>query len=110
MNTEYLASARGLIERARLGPHIEISYKAAFGAVAAYADGRIFITCGKFGVGLKLLADACQSLMDEGAGKPLKYFEKGHVKKNYVVLSPTILDDQSRLNALLRQSMTFAQV
>jgi hypothetical protein len=48
--------------------------------------------------------------MDEGAGKPLKYFEKGHVKKNYVVLSPTILDDQSRLNALLRQSMTFAQV
>ncbi len=109
MNTEYLATVSGLIERAKLGPHYEISYKSVFGAVAAYADGKIFITYGKFGVALKLPADVCQSLINEDACGPLKYFEKGHVKKNYVVLSRSILDDQSRLDALLRQSVTFVQ-
>ncbi|MDP6875873.1 MAG: TfoX/Sxy family protein [Alphaproteobacteria bacterium] len=87
----------------------EISYKSVFGAVAAYANGKIFLTNGKFGLAAKLAYETCQGLMAEGVGAPLKYFEKGHVKRNYVVLSADLLKDEERRNELVKLSAAFVQ-
>jgi TfoX/Sxy family transcriptional regulator of competence genes len=89
--------------------HYQITYKSVFGAVAAYANDRIFLTCGTFDTAVKLDAAACKSLLDDGDGKPLKYFAKGHVKKGYVDLSDTVLNNPARLRELVKTSAAYVQ-
>lgn len=109
MSDEYRRQIETLIDDARLPADCDISYKNVFGAVAAYANGKIFMTCGKFGLALKLPDDTCGSLMAEGAGEPLRYFAKGHIKRNYVVLLAGALEDEARAAKLVRQSAAFVQ-
>ena len=71
-------------------------------------DGNIFISCGRFGTALKLPSEIVASLLEEKGVKRLKYFPTGHVKKNYAVLPRRILQDQSRIKKLIRQSIRFA--
>jgi hypothetical protein len=97
------------ITSAGLSDAFSITFKPLFGARAAYANGRIFMSCGSFGVALKLGDKACQDLFAEGAGKPLKYFEKGHVKRGYVVLGQEVLADTARLNRLVCTSASHVQ-
>jgi TfoX/Sxy family transcriptional regulator of competence genes len=108
MNTDYHNRADAAVRAAGLPGDVEISYKSVFGAVAAYTGGRIFLTCGKFGLGLKLDGETCADLIAAKAGAPLKYFEKGHVKRGYVVLAEVVLADPARLRTLIRQSVKFA--
>ncbi|MBC8240756.1 MAG: TfoX/Sxy family protein [Alphaproteobacteria bacterium] len=109
MGAEYRRQLEHLIADASLPTNCVISYKSVFGAVGAYANGHIFMSSGKFGVALKLAEDTCAALIAAGAGKPLKYFEKGHIKRNYVVLSGCVLKDKARAQALLRQSAAFVK-
>ncbi len=109
MNQEYQTRLRRVLAEAELPAPLQISYKAVFGAVAAYANGHIFSSCGRFGLALKLNSETCQALLAEGAGEPLKYFEKGHVKRNYVVLADALMSDRDRLRALVRESAAFVQ-
>ncbi len=51
MRTAYLQQLEQLIDDAGLPGDCQISYKSVFGAVGAYANGEIFMTCGTFGVG-----------------------------------------------------------
>ncbi len=61
------------------------------------------------GTGLKLPPETIASLLSEKGVKRLKYFPNGHVKKDYAVLPRRILQDQSRMKKLLRESMRFVQ-
>lgn len=106
----YRRRLEDLLAGARLPADTEISFKSVFGAVGAYAGGRIFISCGKFGVALKLDGETCEALLASGAGRPLKYFDKGHVKRDYVVLSEDILADKTRCRELIRKSAALARV
>lgn len=98
-----------IIAAAGISDDDQITYKSVFGAVAAYANGKIFLTHGKFGLAAKLPDETCRNLMADGTGAPLKYFEKGHVKRNYVVLSDDLLKDEDRLHDLIRESAAFVQ-
>ncbi len=109
MQIKYRQQLEHLIDSACLPATCQISYKSVFGAVGAYANGQIFMSCGTFGVAVKLADDTCALLMAEGAGRPLKYFEKGHVKRNYVVLASATLKDRTLTQNLLRQSAAFVQ-
>ncbi|MDE0943416.1 MAG: TfoX/Sxy family protein [Alphaproteobacteria bacterium] len=109
MNAAYRQRLEAVFAAAEMPGPMNIAYKSVFGAVAAYADGVIFITSGNFGLALKLPGDLCEALMAEGVCGPLKYFEKGHIKRNYVVLHNAILDDKARMKALLDQSLDFIQ-
>lgn len=94
---------------AKLPPEIEISFKSVFGARAAYADNQIFSTFGKFGFALKLPDDVCSQLFSEGLAVPLKYFDKGHVKRNYAVLQVDDPTMNSRLRRLIADSVEFVK-
>ena len=76
MRAKHKQQLESMIGDACLPVSYRISYKTVFGAVAAYVNDQIFMSCGTFGVALKLDDETCASLLDEGAGKPLKYFEK----------------------------------
>lgn len=82
-------------------------FKNVFGAVAAYVDGNIFITCGKFGTALKLPPDIVSPLLLEPEVKPLKYFPKGRSKKGYAVLPERILADSRRMESLIEESIRY---
>jgi hypothetical protein len=51
----------------RLASRFHVEFKNVFGATGGYVSGRIFVSCGKFGLALK----------------------KGHVKKDYLILPET---------------------
>jgi len=106
---EYQQRLESFLLGAKLSPEYDISFKSVFGARAAYANGRIFATLGKFGFALKLPSDVCSELFDNGQATPLKYFANGHVKRGYAVVDEDHAEVQSRLSRLIVQSVIFAQ-
>lgn len=84
-----------------------LEFKNCFGAVAGYVDGKIFISCGTFGVALKLPKETLNELFREKDVKHLKYFPKGHVKKDYAVVPKRILENKRLLKKLLDKSIKY---
>lgn len=87
------------------GPKIE--FKRNFGAIAATTEGRIFCSYGKFGLALRLPARTRTELMENQGGAPLRYFPKGHIKKEYVIIPDEIVTSSDRLGRLVRESLQF---
>lgn len=86
--------------------HIE--FKNSFGAVAAYVDGNIFASCGKFGFAPRLPEKTRDALLSMKGNKKLRYFPKGHIKKEYVVLSAGSKGDKPALRKLIGRSLDYA--
>jgi len=105
-----LRTLRSLLERlaASLDHKDTIECKHFFSGAAAYANGRIFMTLTTVGLALKLPKDSRELLIGKGA-KPLRYFPKGPLKKDYVVLPKALADDEETLASLVRESIRFAQ-
>ena len=103
----YRDQLESILKKAR--PHVssthDLKFKKCFGAVAGYVNGNIFISCGKFGLALKLPPETLATLFKEEGVKPLKYFPNGHVKKDYAVLSRQILNQPERLKKLVDKSI-----
>ena len=95
------------LTRPRLSQTHHLEFKNCFGAVAGYVKGQIFITCGKFGVALKLPPKKITELIKERGVKPLQYFPNGHVKKDYAVLPKRILENKSQFKKLIDNSLKF---
>ena len=109
MNNDYLDRLTELLEQARprLASTHALAFKSVFGAVAGYVNGAIFATCGRFGVALRLPPETLEELFKEDGVQPLRYFEKGHVKKEYAVLPERILEDRARFEKLLDASIAY---
>lgn len=91
--------------RPRLDDQHQLEFKNVFGAVGAYVNGRIFASCGKFGIALRLPPDTLDALFQEKEAKRLKYFPNGHVKKEYAVLSKQMLENKHQLKKLVSESI-----
>lgn len=109
MENKYLNEITTLLKQARpkLSTTHRLEFKNVFGAVGGYVDGRIFISCGKFGVAFRLPPDTLDTLFQEKEAKHLKYFPKGHIKKEYAVLSIRILENKQRLKKLVDESIKY---
>jgi hypothetical protein len=101
---------KGLLESAypRLPGKHRLAFKNCFGAVAGYVDDKIFISCGKFGVALRLPPGVLTDLFKEKGVARLKYFPNGHIKKEYAVIPSRILGDHARSEELLDKSVKYA--
>ncbi|PCK00453.1 MAG: hypothetical protein COA45_01355 [Zetaproteobacteria bacterium] len=97
-----------LLDDSDITQEYDVTYKSVFGAIGGYINQTIFISSGRFGIALKLPADILDDLMANHGATPFKYFEKGHIKKDYAVLPDTLLSDQPRMKVLLRQSIEFS--
>jgi hypothetical protein len=109
MANKYLNEITTLLKqtRPRLAATYHLEFKNVFGAVGAYLDGRIFISCGKFGIALRLPPETLDDLFRGKAVRHLKYFPKGHLKKEYAVLSKTILGNRRKLKKLVDESIRY---
>ena len=92
---------------AQMDPAVALECKHFFSGAAAYADGRIFMTLTPVGLALKLPEEARNSLLSQGA-KPLKYFPKAPIKKDYVVLPEAMVADRAGLATWISESARFA--
>ena len=106
---KYLDKVTKLISQARprLSKTHNLEYKNCFGAIAGYVEGHIFISCGKFGVALKLSPKKINELSKERDVKPLQYFPNGHIKKDYAVLPKRILENKGQFKKLIENSLKF---
>ena len=78
-----------------------------FSGAALYIDGTICASLTPVGLALKLPPNVREELLGDGRGKPLKYFEGGKVKKEYAILSPTVVADVSSLGSLFNTSFSY---
>lgn len=62
---------------------------------------------GKFGVALKLPEEILDELFQNKKAKHLKYFPKGHIKKDYAVLPSKIVKNKSVLTDLIDKSTRY---
>ena len=110
MKKNYLAKITILLKQARpkLSATHQLEFKNVFGAVGGYVDERIFISCGKFGVALRLPPDTLGTLFQKKEAKHLKYFPNGHTKKEYAVLSKRIIENDQHLKKLVDESIKYA--
>ena len=72
-----------------------------------YADGRIFASCGNFGLALKLPPERCAALIAKNSAGPLRYFPNGHVKKSYAVLPKRTIVKKSEFGKLIDESLPY---
>jgi hypothetical protein len=110
VNDKYLNELERVLGRVRsrlLIAH-QLEFKNCFGAVAGYVDGHIFVSCGKFGVALRLPTETLAELSKEKDVSRLQYFPNGHVKKEYAVIPKRIMDDGDRFRNLADKSIKYA--
>ena len=106
MAEPYLTELKTIL--ARLSEPDNIASKHFFSGAAAYVEGRIFMSLSPAGLALKLPEQDRQALIDLG-GTPLQYFAKAPVKKDYIVLPPDIVDDDSVLSDWIGRSIEFVR-
>lgn len=87
-----------------LPPEAALEIKHFFSGAAAYTKGRICITLTPVGLALKLPEAARARLLKAGA-KPLRYFPKGPIKKDYVVVARGFADDRRKFKLWARKAI-----
>jgi hypothetical protein len=110
MRKEYLSGVTDLLQvvHPTLAFTHKLEFKNCFGAVAGYVDGRIFISCGKFGVALRLPPETRESLFEDEEVEHLRYFPNGHIKKEYAVLPQRIIGNHEWFKELIDKSIGYA--
>ncbi len=110
MAEPYLSELRSIVARETVQREAAdgILCKHFFGGAAAYVDGHIFMTLTTIGLALKLPEEDRNTLFEQGA-KPLQYFPKAPVKKDYAVLPSRLIDDNSALNDWISRSIEFVR-
>ena len=110
LTNNYLEEVTELLEKnnPKLATKYKIEFKNVFGAIGGYVNSRIFISCGKFGVALKLPPETLDMLFQEKNIQHLKYFPNGHIKKEYAVLPKRIVESKNKFKKLLDKSIKYA--
>ncbi|SRR6266849_3143084 len=101
---ERLVALIGPATSGRFGD-VKLECKHFFSGAAVYADGMICMSLTPVGFAIKLPAESRNRLLKRKGVKQLRYFAKGPIKKDYVVLSKTMLKDMRVLRRLVRASI-----
>ncbi len=98
-----------MIDRATSGQigDVGVECKHFFSGAAVYANGLICASLTPVGFAIKLPKESRDSLLKRRGVTPLRYFAKGPVKKEYVVLPKSLIGDPSVLRGLLATSVAY---
>ena len=108
MAQEYLDRLNALIGRLPCGSlkGVKLECKHFFSGAAVYANGRICMSWTPVGFAMKLPETVRSVLVRRGA-KYLRYFPKGPIKKEYVVLPKSMLRETGPFRRLARASIEY---
>lgn len=107
---EYLQQLTALMEQLTANGFkgVKLECKHFFSGAAVYANGRICMSLTPVGFAIKLPENSRNTLMNEQGAKHLRYFPKGPVKKDYVVLPKAMLKDMKTLRRWVKVSIEYA--
>ena len=105
----FLDQLSRIIDRATSGRigDVTVECKHFFSGAAVYANGRICASLTPVGFAIKLPKDSRDILLKRRGVKPLRYFAKGPVKKEYVVLPKALIGDPNGIRGLLEISVAY---
>ena len=110
MAEPYLKELQAIVERSGVqsSETAELLCKHFFSGAAAYVNNQIFMTLTTVGLALKLPEIDRNTLFAQGA-KPLKYFPKAPVKKEYALLPSRVIADECALRDWISRSIAFVR-
>jgi len=105
----YLEKLSELTNRVTAGKfkNVDLECKHFFSGAAVYANGRICITLTPVGFAVKLPEESRNALMRDKGAKHLRYFPKGPIKKDYVVLPKATIKDMRTLQHWVEVSIEY---
>jgi hypothetical protein len=109
MAHDYVDQLSALLKSATSGrfKDVKMECKHFFSGAAAFADERICMSLTTVGFALKLPEEARNTLVKEQRAKPLRYFPKAPIKKDYVILPKTMLKDMRMLRRWVKVSIEY---
>jgi hypothetical protein len=107
---EYLKQLSTLIGRLTSGSlkGVELECKHFFSGAAVYANGRICMSWTPVGFAIKLPETSRCTLVNQHGARHLRYFPKGPIKKDYVILPKSMLKEIRTLGRLAKASVEYA--
>ncbi len=110
MAKEYLEKLSAIMKQAtaHANEDVDLECKHFFSGAAVYAGGRICISYTPAGFAIKLPGTSRTELLEEKGATRLRYFPEGPIKKDYVVLPKTILEDAGVLQSWIRLAIEHA--
>ncbi len=109
MAREYLSRLVELIRPATSGRfgNVKLECKHFFSGAAVYANGKVCISLTPVGFAIKLPGESRNALLKQKGAEHLRYFPKGPIKKEYVILPKAMLKDKRALRHWVRASIAF---
>ena len=110
MAQEYLQELTDLIERSTSGrfKNVKLECKHFFSGAAVYANGKICMSLTPAGFAIKLPETSRNILINKNGATRLRYFPKGPIKKDYVILTKKMLNDTKTLRRWVSASIKYA--
>lgn len=101
MATLYFEKLTALLAELEFGDELaaELTVKHHFNGAAVYADGAICASWSPVGLAFKLPPAKVAELIASGQAKPLKYFAKSPIKKEYLLFDKPESKQKSALKA-----------
>ena len=109
MAKEYLEKLTEILKRAtaRRFASVKFECKHFFSGAAVYADGRICISLTPAGFAIKLPEEQRKILLRKRGTKCLRYFPKAPIKKDYVLLPVSMINDTKELRMLVKLTIEY---
>jgi TfoX/Sxy family transcriptional regulator of competence genes len=108
----YLNHLSHIIEQ--LGPisaeNVTLEARHFFSGAALFANGKICASLSPAGFAVKLPARIRQSLLDERKGKEFRFFANGPIKREYILLSDSFIQDEKALRELINMSVNYVVI
>ncbi len=87
---------------------VTLETKHFFSGAALYANGRICASLSPAGFAVKLPAEVRSGLISERKGKEFRFFANGPIKREYVGLSDSVIQDEEMLQKFIDISVRYA--
>lgn len=87
--------------------NVNLESKHFFSGAALYANGKICASLSPAGFAVKLPTQMRQNLSDEDQGSIFRFFANGPIKREYVLLSDAVIEDEELLLTIIGASIIF---
>jgi TfoX/Sxy family transcriptional regulator of competence genes len=88
-------------------PNVVLECKHFFSGAAVYANGKIFASLSPAGFAVKLPEDVKAKLIRSDEGTEFRFFPQGPIKKEYVRLNETFLQDEQDFHEIMNQGIRY---
>lgn len=107
MAQKYLEQLTRMMEDVGEDKNKKLECKHFFGGAACWVNGKIFASLSPVGFALKLPERYRKELIKEKGVKPLQYFPKAPIKKEYVVLPERKVVNREAMRGLIKISIDY---